>query len=347
MNAIKQDFNTTNLNKARLKEIVAKFAQARITIIGDLILDEYLLGTPERISREAPVIILKYLKSNFALGGAANAAAGCAALGAKTTLVGVIGKDAAAESFRDICETCGITLKAIIDEARGTTVKTRIISSSHKNPDAGSSQKQQVLRIDREDKSAIGDNLTKQILCKLDEALASTDIVLISDYGNGVLASPTCKAIINKCSDHNLKSIVDSTEDFNKFPGAYSLTPNQPDLEKNLSIRIEGDDSLAKAAHQLMNKLASQELLVTRGAKGMALFTKDTQFNIPALNLSEVFDVTGAGDTVAATYSLAHAVGASSYEAALLGNLAASIVVKKYGTATVSSSELIQLIDKV
>ena len=144
------------LDKTRLKDLVKKFSQAKILILGDLILDEYLTGTPDRISREAPVIILKYLSSKFALGGSANAAAGTAALGAKTTLVGVLGQDSSADVFSDICKQLNIELKPIIEPARMTTVKTRIVSSSNKNPDAGTSQKQQVLRIDREEKASKG-----------------------------------------------------------------------------------------------------------------------------------------------------------------------------------------------
>jgi D-glycero-beta-D-manno-heptose-7-phosphate kinase len=140
---------------------------------------------------------------------------------------------------------------------------------------------------------------------------------------------------------------VDSNDSFDKFPGAFSLTPNQPDLQTNLGVEIQDNTDLSQAAALLKQKLKVDELLVTRGAKGMALFSKDGEYFIPAFNLSEVFDVTGAGDTVAGTYSLGLAVGASSYESAVLGNLAASIAVKKYGTATVSDAELIELIDRI
>jgi rfaE bifunctional protein kinase chain/domain len=335
------------LDKTRLKDLVKKFSQAKILILGDLILDEYLTGTPDRISREAPVIILKYLSSKFALGGSANAAAGTAALGAKTTLVGVLGQDSSADVFRDICKQLNIELKPIIEPARMTTVKTRIVSSSNKNPDAGTSQKQQVLRIDREEKKPLNPQSQKAFLESIQEEISSTDIVLLSDYGNGVLSMDTSLPIIEFCKSHSKKSIVDSNDSFDKFPGAFSLTPNQPDLETNLGVEIKDNFDLGQSALKLKQKLQVDELLVTRGAKGMALFSKDGEYFIPAFNLSEVFDVTGAGDTVAGTYSLGLAVGASSYEAAVLGNLAASIAVKKYGTATVSDTELIELIDRI
>ncbi len=339
-------FNAT-LDKTRLKDLVKKFSQAKILILGDLILDEYLTGTPDRISREAPVIILKYLSSKFALGGSANAAAGTAALGAKTTLVGVLGQDSSADVFSDICKQLNIELKPIIEPARMTTVKTRIVSSSNKNPDAGTSQKQQVLRIDREEKKPLNPQSQKALLESIQEEISSTDIVLLSDYGNGVLTMDTSLPIIDFCRSHGKKSIVDSNDSFDKFPGAFSLTPNQPDLETNLGVEIKDNFDLGQSALKLKQKLQVDELLVTRGAKGMALFSKDGEYFIPAFNLSEVFDVTGAGDTVAGTYSLGLAVGASSYESAVLGNLAASIAVKKYGTATVSDTELIELIDRI
>jgi rfaE bifunctional protein kinase chain/domain len=335
------------INKTRLKDLVTKFHQAKILIIGDLILDEYLTGTPERISREAPVIILKYLNSKFALGGSANAAAGTSALGAKTTLIGVLGQDSSANTFKNICQNLNIDIKPIIESDRMTTVKTRIVSSSNKNPDAGTSQKQQVLRIDREEKKELTLQSQKALLdCVLSE-IQKNDIVLISDYGNGVLDKSTSQKIIEIANAQNKKSIVDSNDSFDKFPRAYCLTPNQPDLENNLGIEIKNELELSESAKKLKQKLMVEELLVTRGAKGMALFGKDSEKFIPAFNLSEVFDVTGAGDTVAGTYSLGLAVGASSYEAALLGNLAASIAVRKYGTATVSDIELIELIDKI
>ena len=212
---------------------------------------------------------------------------------------------------------------------------------------AGTSQKQQVLRIDREEKKPLNPQSQKALLESIQEEISSTDIVLLSDYGNGVLTMDTSLPIIDFCKSHSKKSIVDSNDSFDKFPGAFSLTPNQPDLETNLGVEIKDNFDLGQSALKLKQKLQVDELLVTRGAKGMALFSKDAEYFIPAFNLSEVFDVTGAGDTVAGTYSLGLAVGASSYEAAVLGNLAASIAVKKYGTATVSDTELIELIDRI
>ncbi len=315
--------------------------------MGDLILDEYLLAKPERISREAPVMILKYIRSKFALGGAANAAANIAALGAKVTLLGLTGNDSSAKTFLTLCNELNIDLLNIVDNERQTTTKTRIISTSSSNPDSGTILQQQVLRVDREDSIETSPEHEKSILTKFQDVLASCDIVLLSDYDNGVLSSKLAAQVISISKSQNKKTIVDSNGDIYKFKSAYSFTPNQPDTEKALERKINNDAELIEAGLALQAKLEAEQLLITRGAKGMALFGDRSLDLIPALNLSEVFDVTGAGDTVAALYSMALALGASPLESAILGNLAASIVVRKYGTATVTKQELVELIEQL
>lgn len=325
------------LDKKRLLQLVSKLDQAKVLVLGDLILDEYLLGKPERISREAPVIIFKYLDSQFKLGGAANAAANLASFGCKVTLLGVVGDDPGAEAMARIAREQNIDLIAIKDSLRQTTTKTRIVSNSSSDPDAGTGVQQQVLRFDREDNH---DLTADQIECILAQvADADFDLVLLSDYSNGVLDETLAQAVIKQA-----KVIVDSNGDLRKFKGAYSFTPNQPDTEALIGRRIKNDSDLALAATELKQTLAAEQVLITRGAKGMALLGEQSLDLIPALNLSEVFDVSGAGDTVSALYSAALAIGASPLEAALLGNLAASIVVKKYGTAVTCKEEMVELI---
>jgi rfaE bifunctional protein kinase chain/domain len=336
--------NKEDLDKKRLIELVKKFSQVKLTVFGDLILDEYLTGNPSRISREAPVIILKFLKSSFALGGSANAANNASALGAKVDLIGTLGDDIYKSEFERLCQESNINLKVIIDKDKPTTTKTRVISTSNKDPNAGTGIKQQVLRIDRE----FSDNLSKENSNKLEqllkESIATNDLVLLSDYSNGNLNSNNCQALIELCNAEGKKTIVDSIGDLSMFKNAYSFTPNQPDLEKFLGLSINSEEELLSAAKKAKQELEANNLLLTRGAKGMALIDKEISL-IPAFNISEVFDVTGAGDTVAAVYCLATALNASSLEAAILGNLAASIVVKKAGTATSSQEELINLIE--
>ena len=335
------------LDKKRLISLVEKFSEIKLTVFGDLILDEFLTGYPSRISREAPVLILKYLKSSFALGGSANAANNAAMLGAKVTLIGSLGDDIYAHEFKRLCNEANIKLEAVIDKHKPTTTKTRVISTSNKDPDAGTGIKQQVLRIDRESSEDLSNENQKELLASLDKESRNTDIVLLSDYENGNLNQETASQALELCHKLGKKAIVDSTGELNKFTGAYSFTPNQPDLEKFLKVNIRNEEELLEKALEAKQKLNSKALLVTRGAKGMALIDQDNIDLIPAFNISEVFDVTGAGDTVAAVYSIATALEASQTEAAVLGNLAASIVVRKAGTATTNQKELIELIERL
>lgn len=341
-----QAISQSTISKNHLEKIVRSFSHKKILVIGDLILDEYLLGYPSRISREAPVLILKYLESKYALGGAANAACNLASLSSEVTLIGLLGEDHSASVFCDLCKKNNINLRAIYNH-KPTTTKTRIITSSNANPDNGTSFKQQVLRIDRENQDDIDPSSQSQLIKEFEHIIPDFDIVLLSDYNNGLFSLDLTLQLTNFLKKLDKNFIVDSTGDFNKFKGAYSLTPNQPDLEKFLQCKIENDNDLLKKAQLMKSSLEASELLVTRGAKGMLLITKDESYSIPAFNLSEVFDVTGAGDTVAATYSLALALGADSLSAATLGNLAASLVVKKPGTATVSETELLEAIERL
>jgi D-glycero-beta-D-manno-heptose-7-phosphate kinase len=346
VNELKNIINIASISKNSLKAHVAAFSQAKILVIGDLILDEYLYGYPERISREAPVLILKYLKSKFVLGGAANAANNLAALGAKVQLMGVLGDDDSAKKFSQLCVDANIDLFAETDSLRSTTTKTRIVSSSSKNPDNGTVLQQQVLRVDRENSEFCDSKVENELIYKSSKLFQDNDLLLISDYSNGVVGDALINNLAKQSNELNKKYIVDSNGDFSRFNGAFSLTPNQPDLESfSNSKNLNDDDELIKAAKQLKNKINSSELLVTRGARGMVLVRDQGSDLIPAMNLKEVFDVSGAGDTVAAAYSLALAVGADSLEAAILGNLSASLVVSKYGTATINQDELLYLID--
>lgn len=345
MNKLIQKINKENLDKTRLKSIINEFTNKKILVIGDLILDEYLIGNPSRISREAPVIILKYLKSKYKLGGSSNAADNIASLGGKAVLCGVLGNDQAATEFQKLCAENCIELLAFNEKYKYTTVKTRVVSTSNSNPDAGTGVQQQVLRIDKEENSEISSDTEKNILETIND-INDIDLILLSDYSNGVLTKALAANIIENAKARKIKTVVDSNGDFVKFKKAYSLTPNQPDLEKVVQRKIENDEDCVNAGNQILQDLDIEILLTTRGAKGMCLSDKTSASFIPAFNLSEVFDVSGAGDTVAAAYCLSLASGASPVEAAIIGNLAASIVVKKYGTATTSQDELFELIDK-
>lgn len=336
-----------SLDKARLKELISKFSTVKILVCGDLILDEYLSGYPSRISREAPVLILKYQDSRFTLGGSSNAANNIAALGAEVKLIGTLGDDYNAGIFRDLCTKLGVELDAIVDKSKPTTTKTRVVSSSSANPDAGTVVQQQVLRIDREFSEDISTEISKQVEGAYAASINDCDAVLLSDYENGNLNDANTQFFVKTANEAKKKSIVDSQGNLLNFKSASHFTPNQPDLEKFTGSKISNDEELLEQAKQVQADLESEDLLVTRGGKGMTLVSKKSADFIPAFNLSEVFDVSGAGDTVSAAYSIALAAGASAQEAAILGNLAASIVVKKYGTATTNQEELIELIDSL
>jgi rfaE bifunctional protein kinase chain/domain len=343
---LKNIIDINSINKNRLKEHINSFSQAKLLVFGDLILDEYLYGYPERISREAPVLILKYLKSKFVLGGAANAANNLSSLGAQVHLIGILGDDNSAKIFSELCKEANIDLLAVIDDLRTTTTKTRIVSSSSKNPDNGTVLQQQILRVDRENSESCNNEIEAEFLSRVTQQVKDCDLLLISDYSNGVLSDTLIDNISKLSCEFNKKYIVDSNGDLSRYRNAYSLTPNQPDLESfSNNKNLNDDNELIKAAKNLKTIINSQELLVTRGARGMVLVRDAGSDLIPAMNISEVFDVSGAGDTVAAAYSLALAVGADPLDAAILGNLAASLVVSKYGTATVNQEELLALID--
>lgn len=329
-----------DIDKTRLLSLIEDFKNARILVLGDLILDEFIIGYPSRISREAPILILKHLKTKHILGGGSNAANNIASLGGQADLIGVLGQDLNAEIFAELCSKSKINLYPIIVPHHMTTTKSRMISTSTNNPENGTVLQQQLLRIDKESKEDFNSSIYEQLNSLVKEKSSSCNIALISDYGNGVITPSTAQSLIQSGS----QVVVDSNGDMNKFQSAYSMTPNQPDLEKFYGKTIQSEEDLISTALDCINKLTLKELLITRGAKGMLAINSKEANLVPAFNLSEVFDVTGAGDTVSAAYSLALAVGATALEAALIGNLAASIVVRKYGTATCSNEELASLI---
>ncbi len=346
-----QKIEKEDLNKSALEALVNKLKTANVLVLGDLILDEYLLGSPERISREAPVIVLNYKDSKFALGGGANAANNIASYGAKTKLIGITGTDDGLLNLEKISSEQNIDLDTIQDAARTTTIKTRIISTSNSNADNGTLLKQQVLRVDRQSREPVSQEIEDKLFQKLKEQTKDTDMILLSDYSNGVFTESLAKRAIAYAKENDKTIVVDANDSFEKFFGAAILTPNQPDAEAMVGYQIKSDDDLVKAGQDLLKITDAKHILLTRGAKGMALFTKTEKAVdlklIPAFNKSEVFDVTGAGDTVTGTLSAALSIGAEPLEAAILGNLAASIVVSKYGTATVSTQELLDLLFKL
>ncbi|MBK9279895.1 MAG: bifunctional hydroxymethylpyrimidine kinase/phosphomethylpyrimidine kinase [Candidatus Obscuribacter sp.] len=330
------------LSRNRLKTRIINLSGGAVTVVGDLLIDRLLEGKPERISREAPVLILEHVSTEHIPGGAANTAHNVTALGGKCHAIGICGEDGFADSLAKCLEAHGITHDLVKDKTRPTTVKTRIISKSH-------SLMQQLLRIDRISHEPISRESEAALIEKINNAQnVETHAIILSDYKAGVITDGVIAAVKKMAKEKDLMVIVDAQGDFQRFQDCTLMTPNQPDAEAYAQMEINSREALEKLGEILLNKSGVKALLVTRGGEGMVLFQKGKpMFEIPAFNRSEVFDVTGAGDTVVATMALALTSGASMEEAMALGNLAASIVVRKPGTAVTSQKEMLEHLEKL
>jgi D-glycero-beta-D-manno-heptose-7-phosphate kinase len=329
------------LSKTKLRERIKGLSSGRLIVFGDLLIDEYVEGKPERISREAPVLILEHVDTELILGGAANTANNVASLGATCHAIGVCGRDDYAVKLTRMFESTGITHGLVQDPSRPTPVKTRILSKSH-------SHLQQLLRMDRISHEEISTSIESLLIEKVKQAAGQYQAIVLSDYRGGVMTSAVIKACRQIAQEKNIMLIVDAQDHFERFQDVTLITPNQTDTEKAVGFAINSTESLKEAGKKLMLITGSKALLITRGAEGMVLFEKGKEMvELPAFNLSEVFDVSGAGDTVAATMALAMVTGASFVEAMALGNLAASIVVKKPGTAVTSQKEMLECLELV
>lgn len=312
--------------------VIDSFQGKRVLVVGDLMLDEYLVGDVRRISPEAPVPIVDITHRAHVPGGASNVAANIASAGGTPVLVGVVGKDENANHLKAVLQSQNVGTDALVTASdRPTITKTRIVSGQ-----------QQIVRIDRETKSGVSGTLADEVLHRFAVSLASVDACILSDYAKGLLTSAICREMIAQASKKGKPVVVDPKGvDFTKYAGCTVMTPNLREAELAAKISLQADSDLFTAADRLRAALGEHSaLLVTRGADGMTLFrTGEPAAHVPAL-AHEVFDVTGAGDTVVSILTLALASGAPMNEAMLLANLAASIVVQKTGTATVSAEEL-------
>ena len=331
----------------KLKKIIQKFNQAKILVIGDLILDEYIWGSVERISPEAPVPVLWAHKRTFVPGGTANVANNIRALGGKVAMLGVTGKDANAKILLAELKKRKINTRGIfIEPGRHTTVKTRILAGG-----------QQVVRVDWEHTHDLSKKLNSEILKYIEKNIKSFDAVIVEDYGKGVINVALLEKLIFLAKAHKKIITVDPKEDnFQYYRGVTAITPNRKELEnaiRNLKIkdttnrfRIDTDrlftaKDIDSAARQILEYLNLDSILVTLGEQGMKLFQKDGRLtDIPTV-AQEVFDVSGAGDTVISVFTLALCAGASKLEAAHIANFAAGIVVGKLGTAVTTVKELL------
>jgi len=332
------------INKENLKTIIQNLNKVSVLVIGDFALDEMIYGNSHRISREAPVLILKHSRTKILLGAASNAAHNISALNSgKVSALGVKGEDYYGEVLNKTLQDANINAAhMIIDKSRVTTTKTRISGSS------AQSVTQQIIRIDRESNEPLSKEVEDKIIEKIYELTPHFDGILLSDYGIGMITQKVIDTAIETAKKYNKFIAVDAQEDLSRFKKATIITPNQPDAEKTIGYKITNQETLLKAGHDLLEKTSSDMVLLTRGGEGMMLFESDGNITgIPAFNKTEVFDVTGAGDTVVASVILALCAGASGAEAAVLGNLAASIVVRHFGAATTTIQELTETIENI
>jgi len=322
---------------SRLIELIHKFDRAKVLVVGDLTLDEFLTGQVERISREAPVLIVRHEGTKQVPGGGANAIYNLAKLGAKVIAVGIIGNDDRGQAIKTIFTEAGINTSGIfVDSDRPTVTKTRI--SAH----ARQSVTQQIVRIDRKSDVPISPALQQQIAEFITANIDKVDAIVCSDYGEGVMT----KMVIAAALKHNLV-IVDAQKDLHRYQSATIFTPNLPEAELAVGYGIS-EANLKTASQDLLKLTNAKQILITRGEDGMSLSGKDgTELHIPAFNRTQVFDVTGAGDTVVAALTSALANGSSFWEAAVLGNLAASIVVRQFGTTTTNPTEMLTALENL
>ncbi|MBX9951392.1 MAG: bifunctional hydroxymethylpyrimidine kinase/phosphomethylpyrimidine kinase [Candidatus Obscuribacterales bacterium] len=328
------------VTKSALRKRILGLTGGKVAVVGDLLIDELLEGKPERISREAPVLILEHVDTVHIPGGAANTASNVVALGGECMAVGVCGADEYSEKLSNMLDRYRIQHSLVKDITRPTTVKTRILSKSH-------SLMQQLLRLDRISHNPISSIIEKILIQQIEEAVVGYKAVILSDYRAGVITDGVIKALRQLAEREKTLLIVDAQGDFERFQGATLLTPNQPDTESFLGYRIDSAN-VEKAGKEMLEKTGAEAVLITRGAEGMALFERGRAYaEMPVFNRSDVFDVTGAGDTVVATMALALVSGASYVEATALGNLAAGIVVRKSGTATTSQREMLETLEQL
>lgn len=325
---------------SRLKSIVRRFHGKRILVLGDIMLDHYVKGKVGRISPEAPVPVVHVSQESHVPGGGGNVAYNLASLNARVSLISVTGADEAGYKLLKSMTDIGIDVSDVIrDSGRTTTEKTRVIA-----------EHQQVVRFDREDDRTLPAGMQAECFENLRKRLDTCDCVLLSDYGKGVLSSVNLKSVIETCRRKNIPVCVDpKVEHFRKYRKATCMTPNIQEAWTGMGMHSrEGaarQEQIEKLGGKILKALSCQALLITQGEHGMTLFEMKSGriLHIPT-RAREVFDVTGAGDTVISVISLAIASGASFYEAALLSNFAAGVVVGKLGTASLTRAELVERI---
>ena len=321
----------------RARRLVASFVGVHVLVVGDAMLDQFVVGRVTRISPEAPVPVVAFGHETHRMGGAANVAHNIVALGGQATLVSVTGQDETAATLAQGCREAGIAPALVGDGSRRTTKKVRIVTERN----------QQVARIDYESDSEIGDEIEDRVIAEIERHVPRAAAVVVSDYLKGCVTRRLMTATVAAASGHGIPVLVDpKIPHIDYYAGATLVTPNHHEAEIAAHMRVRSDDEAREAARRVRTKAGSTGVLMTRGDQGMWLLT-DTAEGQLAASAREVADVTGAGDTVIATLALAVASGASMPEAARLANEAAGLAVGKFGPATVTPAELLKAFEAV
>lgn len=332
------------INKEQLVSYIKKLNEPKVLVIGDLAIDEMIYGDAERISREAPVLILRHSNTKLILGAASNAAHNVSTLNnGKVSVIGVCGDDFQATQLRETFEeanvNCGLL---VVDPSRKTTTKTRISGS------ITTSITQQIVRIDRQTNALLSPEIEEEVLKQIERAIPEHDAVILSNYHIGTLTPKIIQETIRLANQYNKVVVVDAQKGLEVYKNVTSMTPNLPDTQKSVGFEIETEEDLKRAGDKLLDATNAKSILITCGADGMFVTRAHGNYTkIPVFNKSEVFDVTGAGDTVTAVYTLALAAGAEPSYAAIIGNIAASIVVRQFGCATTTIDEILSAVDKL
>jgi D-glycero-beta-D-manno-heptose-7-phosphate kinase len=327
----------------RLKKIVESFPNITVTVLGDLVADEFVFGEISRVSREAPVLILKHRERSVVPGGGANAANNLADLGVNVLPVGILGDDEPGRLLLKYFRHKHIPVSGILKDKNFSTVtKTRILAGM------AHTARQQVVRIDREPQDSPNPHLTRELYLAARNYAQASDALLVSDYGYGSATPALVGALREKGKLRPLPIILDSRFRMLEYSGITSATPNELEVEDALGMRIGHDwDKVVSAGQQLMRRMKLQSLVITRGRDGMVAFDgQHKPVDIPIFGSDQVSDVTGAGDTVIAAYTAAMAAGATTEDAAQIANYAGGIVVMKRGTATATQKELLDAIEQ-
>jgi rfaE bifunctional protein kinase chain/domain len=327
----------------RLLSIVDEFAGVRVAILGDLLVDEFIYGRISRVSREAPVLILEYDSTDIVPGGAGNAANNVAALGGNAIAIGVAGEDEAGRRLLDAMRERIDIRNVVTHRSLTTPTKTRILAGGVH------SAKQQVVRVDRTARAALPEQVRTAVARRVSAALVRSDALIVSDYGSGLVTPALVRAAqrtLKGPGSHQPPVLVDSRYALLKYRRMTMCTPNESEVEALLGVRIgENSRVLERSGRTLLSRTGAAGVLITRGSRGMALFEPDRPtVHIPISGSDQIADVTGAGDTVIATMTLALAAGGTAEEGTRLANYAGGLVVMKRGTATVTADELKQAI---